>query len=73
MENVFGNPQPPPIEEEENPQPPPIEEEEKTPSPIEEEEKLTPIEQIENVEKNIKENIYYNSDDEMLRELGDSL
>jgi len=63
---------PSPIEEE-NPQPPPIEEEKKTPSPIEEEEKLTPIEQIENVEKNIKENIYYNSDDEMLRDLGDSL
>jgi len=73
--------QPPPIEEEKI-TPSPIEEEKLTPSPIEEEkltpspieeEKLTPIEQIENVEKNIKENIYYNSDDEMLRDLGDSL
>lgn len=65
----------PPIVEEEN-KPTPIKEEEKTipPPPIEEEKsQQTPIEQIENVEKNIKENIYYNSDDEMLRELGDSL
>lgn len=79
-------PQPPPLIEEEKPQPPPLIEEEKTtlPPPIEEEEKITPpppieeeekphIEKIENVEKNIKENIYYNSDDEMLRDLGDSL
>ena len=57
-----------PIKEE---KPIPIKEEQPT-TTIKEEE-LSPIEQIENVEKNIKENIYYNSDDEMLRELGDSL